>query len=146
MGHQGTDGHVGNEVRRGYEAQGPKRLSYLGVTQVPRAAQTAARVTAGRRPGSHVPSLSFLLARAPLHCAVSRPARTPAALTRSLREASVPERLTPGGRSRPAAALSLVPVKPSASTAGLQPPRNHSDTAPLKHVGDFRRRHFRPGA
>lgn len=108
---------------------GHTRLSYLGVTQAPRAAQTAAGRTAGRRPGSHGRSLALCSAGpATPRCQQAR--AHPAAQTRSSREARVLGRLTLGGRSRPAASSLLVPVRPSESTVHLQSPRNHSDNAP----------------
>jgi hypothetical protein len=117
-----------SEAGGGLGARGNKRLSYLGATQTPRAAQTAARVTAGRRrPGSGARSLALCSAE-PHHTAlrVSRAHPTRA----NPRESSVPGRLTRGGRSRPAASLTPFLVALSVSTAGLQPPRNHSDNAP----------------
>lgn len=104
-----------------------KRLSSLGAKRTSKDAQTAAR--AGRKPGSHARSLA-LCSAGPATRVVSRPARIPAAQTRSSREARVPGRLTLGGRSQSAASSLPVPVRPSASTAGLQAPRNHSDNAP----------------
>lgn len=106
---------------------GHKRLSYLGATRTSRDAQIAAR--AGRKPGSHASSLALCsvgpaTARCQQAGAHSSHADPHLAGGQSP-GLPYPRRPLPTGRL-----LVTRPRRPSASTAGLQAPRNHSDNAP----------------